>query len=99
LCDIPVAKKSQAGSLNMQRKFEPNTSKSNKLFIDIEMMITRAQGQDYKSLKLSLSLLSILQHVQQRKLALYWRKCRSPICWDEVGERQILGPELVEQTV
>ena len=24
--------------------------------------------------------------------ALYGRKCRSPICWDEVGEQKILGP-------
>ncbi|XP_020531632.1 receptor-like protein kinase [Amborella trichopoda] len=24
--------------------------------------------------------------------ALYGRKCRSPICWDEVGERRLLGP-------
>ena len=30
--------------------------------------------------------------------ALYGRKCRSPICWDEVGERKILGPELVQHT-
>ena len=30
--------------------------------------------------------------------ALYGRKCRSPICWEEVGERKIYGPELVEQT-
>ena len=28
--------------------------------------------------------------------ALYGRKCRSPICWDEVGERKILGSELVQ---
>ncbi|GKC45752.1 putative reverse transcriptase domain-containing protein [Tanacetum coccineum] len=27
--------------------------------------------------------------------ALYGRKCRSPICWTEVGETQILGPELI----
>ena len=27
--------------------------------------------------------------------ALYGRKCRSPIHWDEVGDRQMLGPELV----
>ncbi|KAL4201664.1 hypothetical protein AMTRI_Chr02g259720 [Amborella trichopoda] len=27
--------------------------------------------------------------------ALYGRKCRSPICWDEVGERKLLGPEIV----
>lgn len=30
--------------------------------------------------------------------ALYGRKCRSPVCWEEVGERKILGPELVEKT-
>ncbi|KAL8117783.1 hypothetical protein AgCh_015616 [Apium graveolens] len=30
--------------------------------------------------------------------ALYGRKCRSPIYWDKVGERKILGPELVQQT-
>ena len=30
--------------------------------------------------------------------ALYGRKCRSPLCWDEVGERKILGPDLVQQT-
>ena len=30
--------------------------------------------------------------------ALYGRKCRSPVCWDEVGERRILGPEIVQRT-
>ena len=30
--------------------------------------------------------------------ALYGRKCRSPLYWDEVGERRILGTELVQQT-
>nr|GFC68403.1 putative reverse transcriptase domain-containing protein [Tanacetum cinerariifolium] len=30
--------------------------------------------------------------------ALYGRKCRSPICWTEVGEAQILGPELIQET-
>ncbi|CAN6726359.1 unnamed protein product [Malus baccata var. baccata] len=28
--------------------------------------------------------------------ALYGRKCRSPLYWDEVGERRLLGPELVQ---
>nr|GFC09045.1 putative reverse transcriptase domain-containing protein [Tanacetum cinerariifolium] len=28
----------------------------------------------------------------------YGRKCRSPICWTEVGEGQILGPELIQET-
>ncbi|KZV38151.1 hypothetical protein F511_41907 [Dorcoceras hygrometricum] len=30
--------------------------------------------------------------------ALYGRKCRSPIHWDDVGERTELGPDIVEQT-
>nr|GEX38338.1 hypothetical protein [Tanacetum cinerariifolium] len=29
---------------------------------------------------------------------LYGRKCRAPICWKEVGERVIEGPELIEVT-
>ena len=31
--------------------------------------------------------------------ALYGRKCRSPVYWDEIGEKQIIGPELVQDTV
>jgi hypothetical protein len=31
-------------------------------------------------------------------VALYGRKCQSPLYWDEVGERQLLGPELVQDT-
>ena len=30
--------------------------------------------------------------------ALYGRKCRSPVCWEEVGERKLAGPELVQIT-
>jgi hypothetical protein len=28
--------------------------------------------------------------------ALYGRKCGTPICWDEVGERKMLGPEIIQ---
>ncbi|GKA64746.1 putative reverse transcriptase domain-containing protein [Tanacetum coccineum] len=30
--------------------------------------------------------------------ALYGRKYRSPVCWTKVGEAQILGPELIQET-
>ncbi|KAD7478310.1 hypothetical protein E3N88_01446 [Mikania micrantha] len=30
--------------------------------------------------------------------ALYGRKCRSPICWTEVGESQLTWPEIVQET-
>nr|GFA84712.1 hypothetical protein [Tanacetum cinerariifolium] len=29
---------------------------------------------------------------------LYGRKCRASICWDQVGERVIEGPEMIEVT-
>ena len=31
--------------------------------------------------------------------ALYGRKCRTPVWWDEVGERRLIGPELVQITL
>ena len=30
--------------------------------------------------------------------ALYGRKCRTPLCWTEVGEDRILGPEIIQET-
>ncbi|GJT77194.1 putative reverse transcriptase domain-containing protein [Tanacetum coccineum] len=30
--------------------------------------------------------------------ALYGRKCRSPMIWTEVGESQLIGPEIVQET-
>ncbi|KAD5318029.1 hypothetical protein E3N88_17975 [Mikania micrantha] len=30
--------------------------------------------------------------------ALYGRKCRSPICWTEVGDNRITGPEPIQET-
>ena len=30
--------------------------------------------------------------------ALYGWKCRTPVCWDEVGERKLVGPEIVQVT-
>ena len=31
--------------------------------------------------------------------ALYGRKCRTPVCWDEVGERKLIGLELIQITL
>ena len=30
--------------------------------------------------------------------ALYGRRCRTPVFWEEVGMQQLLGPELVQVT-
>nr|GEX94038.1 hypothetical protein [Tanacetum cinerariifolium] len=49
------------------------------------------------------SLLPIRENDPLDKLAapyeaLYGRKCRSPVCWAEVGEAQLTGPELIQET-
>ncbi|XP_052876200.1 uncharacterized protein LOC128282009 [Gossypium arboreum] len=31
--------------------------------------------------------------------ALYGHRCRTPLCWTELGEHHVLGPELVSDTV
>nr|GFB85780.1 putative reverse transcriptase domain-containing protein [Tanacetum cinerariifolium] len=31
--------------------------------------------------------------------ALYRRKCRSPVYWNEVGDSQLIGPELIRDTI
>nr|GEV33029.1 putative reverse transcriptase domain-containing protein [Tanacetum cinerariifolium] len=31
--------------------------------------------------------------------ALYGRKCRSPVCWAEVGDVQLTGPEIIHETM
>nr|GFB24354.1 putative reverse transcriptase domain-containing protein [Tanacetum cinerariifolium] len=30
--------------------------------------------------------------------ALYGRKCRSPVCWAEVGDTQLIGPKIIHET-
>ncbi|XP_076940969.1 uncharacterized protein LOC143610347 [Bidens hawaiensis] len=30
--------------------------------------------------------------------ALYGRKCRTPVCWSEIGDNQLSGPEVVQRT-
>ena len=31
--------------------------------------------------------------------ALYGKQCCTPLCWNETGERKLLGPEIVQTTV
>ena len=30
--------------------------------------------------------------------ALYGRKCMTPLLWDEVGDRQLLGPDMIKES-
>nr|GEZ96082.1 putative reverse transcriptase domain-containing protein [Tanacetum cinerariifolium] len=35
---------------------------------------------------------------EQEEEVLYGRKCRSPVCWAEVGDTQFTGPEIIQET-
>ena len=30
--------------------------------------------------------------------ALYGRKCRTPLCWMELSEKKVIGPDLIQKT-
>ena len=30
--------------------------------------------------------------------ALYERKCRTPLCWTELSEKKVIGPDLIQET-
>ena len=30
--------------------------------------------------------------------ALYGRKCRTPLCWTELSEKKVIGPDLIQET-
>ncbi|GJR25715.1 putative reverse transcriptase domain-containing protein [Tanacetum coccineum] len=53
---------------------------------------TTAKREDHSTLE------DMLRGLAAPFEALYGRKCRSPVCWTEVGEAQILGPELIQET-
>ncbi|GJX60266.1 hypothetical protein Tco_0291656 [Tanacetum coccineum] len=49
-----------------------------------------------RTLTLRMLLITLLKAAPYE--ALYGRKCRSLVCWAEVGEAQLTGPELIQET-
>ncbi|GJT64149.1 reverse transcriptase domain-containing protein [Tanacetum coccineum] len=43
-------------------------------------------------------IMPVLSKGTQPFEALYGRKCRSPVCWAEVGDVQLTGPEIIHET-
>ncbi|GJV69323.1 hypothetical protein Tco_1484832 [Tanacetum coccineum] len=42
--------------------------------------------------------LSLCEHIKAAPYeALYGRKCRSPVCWSEIGDSQLTSPELIRE--
>ncbi|GJZ99048.1 putative reverse transcriptase domain-containing protein [Tanacetum coccineum] len=65
---------------------------------DISMSTAYHPETDGQSERTIQTLEDMLRACAAPYKALYGRKCRSPVCWAEVGEAQLTGPELIQET-
>jgi hypothetical protein len=94
-------------NLNFSTAFHPQTDGQSESTIQILEDMLRACAIDFRgSWEEHLPLVEFAYNnsyqasIQMAPYeALYGRKCRSPICWDDIGEKKILGLEIVQHTV
>ncbi|GKA30210.1 putative reverse transcriptase domain-containing protein, partial [Tanacetum coccineum] len=87
-------------------RFTPQTGGQSEWTISTleDMMLACAIDLERVGLTFAISQVFILNNSHHASIkaapfeALYGQKCRSPVCWTEVGEAQILGPELIQET-
>nr|GFA03876.1 putative reverse transcriptase domain-containing protein [Tanacetum cinerariifolium]GFA03881.1 putative reverse transcriptase domain-containing protein [Tanacetum cinerariifolium] len=70
-------------------------SLQNTLGTNLDMSTTYHPQKDGQSERTIQTLEDIIKSAPFE--ALYGRKCRSPVFWTEIGEDQILGPELIQE--
>ncbi|GKA21617.1 putative reverse transcriptase domain-containing protein [Tanacetum coccineum] len=64
-------------------------------------MSTAYHPQTYRQSERTIQTLEDIYHASIKLApfeALYGQKCRSPVCWAEVGDAQLTGPELIHKT-
>ena len=98
--------KAMGTRLTMSTAFHPQTDGQSERTIQVLEDMLRACVPDYKgSWEEHLPLVefsynnSYQASIQMAPYeALYGRPCRSPLCWTEVGESSITGPDLIRDT-
>ncbi|XP_073124289.1 uncharacterized protein [Henckelia pumila] len=94
------------GILLFSTAFHPQTDGQSERVIQILENLLRACAFDFQG---SWSRLPLVEFAYNNSFqstigmahyeALYGRKCRSPVLWDDIGEKSELGPEIVQQTI
>nr|GEX10005.1 splicing factor SF3a60 homolog [Tanacetum cinerariifolium] len=98
--------KAMGTQLDMRMAYHPQTDRQSERTIQTLEDILRACTIDFESgWKSHLPLIEFSYnnsyHASIKAAlfeALYGQKCRSPVCWAEVGDAQLTGPELVHET-
>ena len=99
--------KAMGTRLTMSTTFHPQTDGQSEMTIHVLEDMLRACVLDHKgSLEEHLPLVEFAAYNNSYQAsiqmapyeALYGRPCRSPICWTEVGESSITGPDLIRDT-
>lgn len=93
--------------LSMSTAFHPQTDGQSERTIQILEDMLRACVLDFKgSWEEYLPLVEFAYNNSYQAMigmapyeAPYGRRCRTPLCWNEVGERKLLGPELIQATL
>ena len=88
--------------LHFSTTFHPQTDGQSKRTIQTLEDMLKACVIEFKGTwDTHLSLMKFVYNSYQSSIGmdpfetLYGRKCRTPVCWDEVGERRLIGLELV----
>nr|GEZ39856.1 putative reverse transcriptase domain-containing protein [Tanacetum cinerariifolium] len=88
--------------LDMSTAYHPKTDGQSKRTIQTLEDMLRACVIDFGgSWDRYLPLVEFSYHVSIKAAlfeALYGQKCRSPVCWSEVGDSQLTGPKMIRET-
>nr|GEY15937.1 putative reverse transcriptase domain, ribonuclease H-like domain, aspartic peptidase domain protein [Tanacetum cinerariifolium] len=106
LKEIETLQKALGTQLNLSTAYHPKTDGQSEKMIQMLEDVLRACVIDFgNSWDQQLTLVEFSYnnsyHASIKAApfeALYGRKCRSPVCWSEVRDSQLTGPELIRET-
>ncbi|GJV56628.1 putative reverse transcriptase domain-containing protein [Tanacetum coccineum] len=91
--------------LDMSTAYHPQTDRQSKRTIQTLEDMLRACVIDFgKGWDRHLPLIKFSYNISHTSIkvapfeALYGQKCRSPVCWAEVGDAQLTGPQIIHET-
>ncbi|GJR51315.1 hypothetical protein Tco_1401836 [Tanacetum coccineum] len=79
---------------NTKEKLEPRLTE---LMLKRQELVAINDGKAMENIQNFEDMLLVINRLAPFE-ALYGRKCRSPVCWAEVGQVQLTGPEMVQET-